>query len=112
MKKKNTFTEIGSLLKSLRESKGMSIRKASGKANIHNGHLSQIESGKIKMVNPSFLYRLSKVYNCSYFDLMRVTGYDLPNKFKIEKENKLGKLSTNEERAILAFLKYYRTSQS
>lgn len=73
------MNELGELLRSLRGKK--SLREAAEKAGISHNYLSIVEkgtdprSGSPVKPTPETLMSLSKAYNYSYEELMKVAGY-------------------------------------
>jgi transcriptional regulator with XRE-family HTH domain len=125
---------LGSYVRSLRESRQLTLRAVEKESGISNAYLSQLETDKIKKPSPVCLYKLSKLYGISYDDLMKKAGYPLPDSREANRiENTsamaargrsmrtspisqaLGDLTKEEEESLLeylAFLKSRRKSTS
>src|SRR3954464_11481421 len=72
---------LGLYLKSLRESKGLSLREVeeATEKEVSNGYLSQLENDKISRPSPHVLHSLSAVYAVPYEKLMERAGYLAPS---------------------------------
>lgn len=68
---------LGSYLRSLRESRQLTLRAVEKESGISNAYLSQLETDKIRKPSPACLYKLSTLYGISYDDLMKKAGYPL-----------------------------------
>lgn len=68
---------LGSYLKQLRKSTGLTLREVEIKTDgsIKNGYLSQVENGQIKQPSPSVLWELSELYGVDYDDLLVRAGH-------------------------------------
>lgn len=108
--------ELGSYLASLRAAAGMSLRQveeATGKE-VSNAYLSQLEKGRISKPSPNILHALATVYSASYEDLMARAGYvSTINHAHNKRHGKvaafaIGNLTPDEEKALLAYLAFYR----
>ena len=108
---------FGLYLKTLREGKKMSLRGVEEATNkeISNAYLSQLENGKISKPSPHVLHKLAEVFGADYSALMERAGYisPSPEKNKLKKHGKVAtysidNLTTEEERALLEYLSFYR----
>jgi transcriptional regulator with XRE-family HTH domain len=116
-----TRTEaFGAYLKSLRTGVGMTLRdveEATGNE-VSNAYLSQLENGKIAKPSPNILYSLATVYRVSYAKLMERAGYISPTRGRAQgvKHGRaatfsIENLSAEEERELLKYLNYVRTTR-
>ena len=109
------MNNYGEYFKAVRESLGLTLREVEKLTNISNAHLSQLESGKIKQPSPMVLYKLSEIYKVPYGNLMELVGYPVPSDQMIpinqetEVMGRFGKISQDEEIALLEYLKFIRT---
>lgn len=98
--------KLGEILKSLRGKE--SLRDASKRIGISHTYLDTIEkgydkrSGKPVKPTPDTLKLISKAYDCSYEELMKVAGYieDDSNKKEPDWNSKLPELTSNDEKDI------------
>ena len=108
-------TVIGIYLKSLRDTRGLSLRGVEGKTGVSNAVLSQIESGQVKRPSPNTLYKLAELYGVPYDDLMDRAGYPMPSrKAGVEQStqavfNRLGTITKDEEQELLDYLAFLRS---
>ncbi len=80
-----TNQELGEYLKSIRESRNLTLRQVDYRSDVSYSHLSMIESGARKAL-PLTLKELAKVYNIDYIDLLEKAGYiDLAEKERLNK---------------------------
>lgn len=83
-----TNVELGSFLKTIRESRDISLREVEKLTGVGYSHLSMIENGK-RNVTPALLKNLSKIYHINYIDLYEKAGYiDLAEKERLNKNEK------------------------
>jgi transcriptional regulator with XRE-family HTH domain len=113
---------FGDYLKAIRLGLDMTLRdveKATGK-DVSNAYLSQLETGKIENPSPHILYSLAQVYGVSYESLMQRAGYIVPSNTKRTSRTKHGHTATyaienldaDEERELLKYLAFYRSTRS
>jgi transcriptional regulator with XRE-family HTH domain len=113
---------LGDYLKAIRLGLKMTLRdveRATDKE-VSNAYLSQLETGKIENPSPHVLYTLAQVYGVSYESLMERAGYIAPSKANRIAGAKHGSAATyaienldaEEERELLKFLAYYRSTRS
>lgn len=117
-KASNTETSLGPYLASLRAAKGLTLREVEDASNkeISNAYLSQLENEKIRKPSPHILHRLAEVYGVSYVKLMEKAGYIVKSDPAQERHGSVPtyaveNLTQDEERALLAYLKLYRTQK-
>jgi len=113
---------FGDYLKAIRLSCKMTLRdvEQASKKEISNAYLSQLETGKIESPSPRILYSLAQVYDVSYESLMQRAGYIVPSKSKRTSSTKHGHAATfaienldaDEERELLKYLAFYRSTRS
>lgn len=112
---------LGDYLKAIRIGLKMTLRdveKATDKE-VSNAYLSQLETGKIENPSPHVLYALTQVYDVSYESLMERAGYIAPSRANRVAGAKHGSaptyaienLNANEERELLKYLAYYRSTR-
>jgi transcriptional regulator with XRE-family HTH domain len=111
-------SSLGEHLARLRTTTGMSLRQVEEATNkeVSNAYLSQLENGKITKPSPNILHSLADVYKCSYEDLMERAGYFTVGAGDTRRRGKaaafpVGDLSADEEKALLAYLAFYRDQQ-
>lgn len=109
---------LGEHLARLRSATGMSLRQVEDATSkeVSNAYLSQLENGKITKPSPNILHSLADVYKCSYEDLMERAGYFTTSVGDTRRRGKVaafpvGDLSADEEKALLAYLAFYRGQQ-
>jgi transcriptional regulator with XRE-family HTH domain len=67
--------EFGKYLKTLRERRGLSIRKLALSAGVSNSYLSQIENGQRGIPSPWILQKLARPLKVEYEELLQAAGY-------------------------------------
>ncbi len=110
--------ELGKYLASLRAATGLSLRQVeeATQKEVSNAYLSQLENGKITKPSPNILHALSVVYSATYEDLMARAGYVSSSNSDSQKRQArvatfaVGNLTPEEEKALLAYLAFYRNS--
>ncbi|MBI4583222.1 MAG: helix-turn-helix transcriptional regulator [Planctomycetes bacterium] len=106
---------LGIYLKSLRDSRNLSLRNVEEKIGISNAFLSQLESGKVKQPSPMVLYKLAELYSVPYEALMERVGYPVPKgsmpggRSKPGVFHRLGEVTEEEEQALLDYLSFLRS---
>lgn len=110
---------LGEFLASLRATKNLTLREVEEATDkeVSNAYLSQLEHGKISKPSPHILYSLAAVYSVPYEKLMEKAGYI--GKSLHENGQKHGKaatfaienLTTEEEKALLDYLTFYRSQR-
>jgi transcriptional regulator with XRE-family HTH domain len=111
-------TSLGPYLASIRASRKMTLREveeATGKE-VSNAYLSQLENGKINKPSPHILHSLAEVYGVDYAILMERAGYIVKPRANQERHGTvptfaIEHLTQDEEKALLAYLKLYRTER-
>ena len=108
-------TAIGIYLKSLRDTRNLSLRDVEKKTGVSNAVLSQIESGQVKRPSPTTLYKLSELFDVPYEELMGRAGYPTPSRHVGEAQsansvfNRLGTITEDEEQELLDYLTFLRS---
>jgi HTH-type transcriptional regulator, competence development regulator len=69
----------GALLRQAREVRGLSAGDAARAAGISPAYLNRLENDAVKKPSPHVLHRLSEVLTVPYKELLRVSGYPLPD---------------------------------
>jgi transcriptional regulator with XRE-family HTH domain len=68
-------TQVGQLLRELREGKGMSVRGLAAAAQVDSTWLSRVEHGIYVNPDPRYLHRLAKVLGVETMDLFQAAEY-------------------------------------
>lgn len=111
-------SSLGLYLASIRASRKMTLREveeATGKE-VSNAYLSQLENGKISKPSPHILHSLAEVYGVDYSILMERAGYIVKPRANQERHGTvptfaIENLTQDEEKALLAYLKIYRSEK-
>ena len=69
---------LGSVLKSARTARGLSLRAVEGRTAIKSGHLSQIETGVIVRPDLALLWELADLYELEFDRLLALAGVAVP----------------------------------
>lgn len=72
------MSELGGVLRGVRQERGWSLREVERRSGIANAHLTQIERGGISRPSSALLARLAAVYDLDVRELMRLAGYGDP----------------------------------
>jgi len=104
---------LGKTLKDSRELMSLTLRQVEEATEISNAYLSQLENDKIKKPSANVLYKLANLYNVELDSLLYAAGIiqtQSPKKSKLLNTIALSaeKLSSEEEQALLDYLKYLR----
>jgi transcriptional regulator with XRE-family HTH domain len=107
-------TTIGKYLKAIRDAAGLTLRAVEEKTGVSNAFLSQIESGKVKQPSPAVLHKLADTFGVPYDTLMEKAGYPTPSGAKSPRTpiglfQRFGRLSQEEEDALLEYLTFIRS---
>lgn len=103
---------LGRTLKEARELIPLTLRGVEDAVGISNAYLSQLENDKIKKPSANVLYKLAFLYNIELDVLLYAAGIikEKPNKgYKIL--DQLGKLTPEEEKQVLQYLKFLRSKK-
>ena len=102
---------FGTYLRGLREASGLSLRDVEQAARVSNAYLSQVETGRVQRPSPHILFKLSDLYRVEHRVLMERAGHLSPaptGKGGAVPTSALGRLTAEEEQALLEFLKLFR----
>ncbi len=69
---------VGAFLRDLREAQGQSLRDVEQGSGVTSGHLSLIETGRVRNPSPTILQKLAKHFGVSSEDLLVLAGYLTP----------------------------------
>lgn len=111
----NSMKSLGRTLKDSRELISLTLRQVEEATGISNAYLSQLENDKIKKPSANVLYKLASLYNVELDSLLYAAGIiekESPQKNKLLNTIALSaeKLTSDEEQALLDYLKYLRFS--
>jgi transcriptional regulator with XRE-family HTH domain len=104
---------FGALLRQAREVRELSGSDAARGAGISAAYLSKLESDAVKKPSPHVLHQLSEVLAVPYADLMRVSGYPVPDASGSDAVATVGAalyadLTDDERDELLEYLAWYR----
>ena len=107
---------LGKRLRALREMKGWSLRHVEEISKISNGYLNLLENDKVKDPSPHFLYKLAKVYEVPYAEIMKLAGYVPPSdkrkKISGIAANIIGQLEQDELERVLEYIEFLRSRRA
>ena len=108
---------IGAVLRQARAVRSMSALDAARAAGISAAYLSKLENDAVKKPSPPVLLQLSEALSVPYADLMRLSGYRLPNEStaapSVSVAAALFADVTDDERdELVAYLAWYRARQA
>lgn len=102
---------LGETLKERRELMALTLRQVEEAIGVSNAYISQLENDKIKKPSANVLYKLATLYQVELDVLLIACGIIKPNQSvnKISTiTNNIGKITSEEEQALLDYLKYLR----
>lgn len=104
---------LGKTLKDSRELMSLTLRQVEEATEISNAYLSQLENDKIKKPSANVLYKLASLYGVELDTLLYAAGIiqnEPSKKSKLLSTVALSatKLTSEEEQALLDYLKYFR----
>jgi transcriptional regulator with XRE-family HTH domain len=67
--------QLGDVIRESREARSLSIQAAASQAQISQAYQFKLESGFVRTPSPRILYRLGRVLDLPYTELMRLAGY-------------------------------------
>src|SRR5688572_16973666 len=70
--------DLGSVLRTARERRALSLRDVERRTGIRNAHLSQLETGTIAKPELALLWELAELYELDFTQLMRLAGHGAP----------------------------------
>jgi len=106
---------LGKTLKDSRELMSLTLRQVEDSTGISNAYLSQLENEKIKKPSANVLYKLASLYQVELDTLLHAAGIietQTAGKSKLLNTVALSaeKLNSEEEQALLDYLRYLRFS--
>lgn len=106
---------LGKTLKDSREILSLTLRQVEEATGISNAYLSQLENDKIKKPSANVLYKLANIYQVELDSLLHAAGIietSSPQKNQLLNTAALSaeKLNSEEEQALLDYLKFLRFS--
>jgi len=107
-------TSIGTLLRQAREIRQLSSGEAARAAGISPAYLNRLENDAVKKPSPHVLHRLSEALTVPYADLLRLSGYRLPDEPDAPPATAalsgmlFGDLTEDERAALVEYLAWYR----
>lgn len=111
----NSLSEV---LVRAREKKGWSLREVERRTQIHNAHLSQIETGTIERPDPNILWVLADVYGLEYLELLELAGHTERGSTGARRSlmgaalHALGDLEPEEQQEVLRFMDTLRSRKN
>ena len=104
---------FGTLLRQAREVRELSSSDAARSAGISAAYLSKLESDAVKKPSPHVLHQLSEVLAVPYAELMRLSGYPVPEANGPDAGPTVGAalfadLTDDERDELLEYLAWYR----
>jgi transcriptional regulator with XRE-family HTH domain len=101
------------MLKRAREVRGLSAVDAARAAGISSAYLSKLENDGVKKPSPHVLNALSEALAVPYADLMRLSGYRLPDESNAGAASTVSAalfadLTDDERDELLEYLAWYR----
>jgi transcriptional regulator with XRE-family HTH domain len=107
-------TTIGLTLRQAREVREMSAVDAARAADISPAYLSRLENDAVKKPSPPVLHQLSEALGLPYAELMRLSGYRVPEASTPGGNALVGaalfaNLTEDEREELLEYLAWYRT---
>jgi transcriptional regulator with XRE-family HTH domain len=105
---------FGVVLRQAREVRGLSAVDAARSAGISAAYLSKLESDAVKKPSPVVLHHLSEALSVPYADLMRLSGYPLPDDRSGQAKDTIGAalfvdLTEDEREELVEYLAWYRS---
>jgi transcriptional regulator with XRE-family HTH domain len=104
----------GVLLRQARSVRDLSLGEAAKAATISAAYLSRLESDAVKKPSPHVLHQLSDALGVPYAELMRLSGYRLPDAADQQPTGTavaaalFGDLTDEERDELLEYLAWYR----
>jgi HTH-type transcriptional regulator, competence development regulator len=105
---------IGTALRQAREVRELSAVDAARASAISPAYLSRLENDAVRKPSPHVLHRLSETLGLPYADLMRLSGYRVPEEAERSTTEAIGSalfanLPEDEREELLEYLAWYRT---
>ena len=106
-------SSLGVMLRHAREVRELSSIDAARAAAISAAYLSKLENDAVKKPSPHVLHQLSEALTVPYGELMRLSGYQLPEVPDATQANTVSgalfaELSDDEQDELLEYLAWYR----
>ena len=104
---------IGSVIRQAREVRQLSAVDAARAARISPAYLNRLENDAVKKPSPHVLHQLSEALAVPYNDLLRLSGYPLPDEPEGTASQTVGAalfadLTDDEREELLEYLAWYR----
>ena len=104
---------IGAVLRQAREVRQLSAGDAARAAGISAAYLNRLENDAVKKPSPHVLHQLSEALTVPYADLLRLTGYRLPQEPSGPTTTTVSAalfadLTDDEREELLEYLAWYR----
>jgi transcriptional regulator with XRE-family HTH domain len=105
---------MGKVLRQAREVGELSAVDAARASGISPAYLSRLENDAVRKPSPHVLLRLSEALNLPYAELMRLSGYRVPDESSGTANDAIGSalfanLTEDEREELLEYLAWYRT---
>ena len=105
---------FGGVLKQAREVRELSAVDAARAAKISPAYLNRLENDAVKKPSPHVLHQLSEALTVPYAELMRLSGYRLPDESPASPTETVSAalfadLTEDEREELLEYLAWYRT---
>ena len=108
-------TSIGAVLRQAREIRQLSAGEAARAAQISPAYLNRLENDAVKKPSPHVLHQLSEALTVPYADLLRLSGYRVPDEADRPAASGaltgmlFGDLTDDERDALVEYLAWYRS---
>lgn len=107
-------SSIGGVLRRAREIRQLSTGDAARAAGISPAYLNRLENDAVKKPSPHVLHQLSDALAIPYDELLRLSGYPLPNRTDDAPAQTVGAalfadLTDDEREELLEYLAWYRS---
>ena len=104
---------IGTILRQAREVRQLSAVDAARGAGISPAYLNRLENDAVKKPSPHVLHQLSEALSLPYNDLLRLSGYPLPDGPDVSPASTItgalfADLTDDEQEELLEYLAWYR----
>ena len=104
---------IGAVLRQAREVRQLSAGDAARAARISPAYLNRLENDAVKKPSPHVLHQLSEALTVPYSELLRLSGYRLPDTADRSASQSVGAalfadLTDDEQEELLEYLAWYR----
>ncbi len=104
---------IGAVLRQAREVRQLSAGDAARAARISPAYLNRLENDAVKKPSPHVLHQLSEALTVPYSELLRLSGYRLPDTPDRAATQSVGAalfadLTDDEQEELLEYLAWYR----